>query len=191
MTAEAIAYNRFKNLKLAAAELGICWQTLYARLKKQGVPVTGDKLRYGTDRDRLGAMSEAKFQELVPFAHDKNKSKFQSKYDFDVLGYKVDVKSSMPRALNKPYRFLSWSFYFKKQSLIADFVVCFCLDESRAIEHVLLVPSEFFAGLQTVSLTRNGTSKWLDYKVAPEALAEFFQSLPDRNSQCNCLATGN
>ena len=187
MTIEAITYNKHKNLKLAAAELGLCWQTLYSRLKNQGVPVTGDKLRYGTDRDRLGALAEAKFQELVPFANDKNKSKFQSKYDFDVLGYKVDVKSSMPRAIHKPYRSLSWSFSFKKQSLIADFVVCFCLDESRAIEHVLLVPSEFFAGLQTVSVSRCGDSKWLDYSVEQSELAEFFRALPSRHSPAGGL----
>ena len=62
---EVQAYAKHRNLKLAAGELGICWQTLYVRLKRAGVPVTGDKLRYGADRDRLGATCEAEFQRLV------------------------------------------------------------------------------------------------------------------------------
>jgi transcriptional regulator with PAS, ATPase and Fis domain len=37
---EAEAYARHKNLKLAANELGVRWQQLYARLRKLGIPVT-------------------------------------------------------------------------------------------------------------------------------------------------------
>ena len=52
---EAEAYSRHMNLKLAAHELGMKRQTLYYRLKRAGVPVVGDKLRHGSDRDRLAA----------------------------------------------------------------------------------------------------------------------------------------
>ena len=55
---EAEAYSRHMNLKLAAHELGMKWQTLYYRLKRAGVPVVGDKLRHGSDRDRLAARAE-------------------------------------------------------------------------------------------------------------------------------------
>lgn len=97
------------NLKLAANELGINWKTLYCRLKKQGVKVVGDKLRYGTDRDRIGAYGEALFKGLVPDARDRNMVEFQSKYDFDLYGMKIDVKCGIPRALNKKYpESLSW-----------------------------------------------------------------------------------
>ena len=47
------AYGRHKNLKIAAAEVGIPWQKLYLILRNAGVPVVGDKLRYGSDRDKL------------------------------------------------------------------------------------------------------------------------------------------
>ena len=45
MTPEQIAYDKHKNLKLAASEIGLKWQTLYSRLKNQGVNIIGDKLR--------------------------------------------------------------------------------------------------------------------------------------------------
>lgn len=175
---EVQAYAKHRNLKLAAGELGICWQTLYVRLKRAGVPVTGDKLRYGSDRDRLGAICEAEFQRLVPFAVAENDREFQSRHDFTVHSHKVDVKGSRPRRLNKRYTALSWSFSFKKQTMLCDFICCFCLDMDGSTRRILLVPKEFFAGLQTVSVSCNGASKWLDYEVRPDELAPFFESLP-------------
>lgn len=176
MSIEATAYEKHKNLRLAAEELGIKWQTLYSRLRKQNIEVSGDKLRYGSEKDKLGVFGEQLFQELVPFAKDQNKKKFQNKVDFDVNGLLVDVKTGKPRQLNKRFKALSWSFSFKRQSMVADFVVCFCLDEEKKTEHILLVPSEFFSGLQTVSVSRTGWSKWMDYKVEADDLAEFFNS---------------
>lgn len=176
-TEEATAYNRHKNLKIAADEIGIPWQTLYSRLKKQGVPVTGDKLRYGSDRDKLGALAESVFLALVPGAIPMNETRFQAKYDFDIYGYKIDVKASMPRILNKRYKAESWAFSFKRQSLVCDFICCFCMTHEKQISHVLLVPSEFFSGIQTVSVSCKGNSKWLDYSIPPQDLSTFFRSL--------------
>ena len=53
-------YEKHKNLKLAANELGVKWQTLYVQLRNRGVPITGDKSRYGSDKDRLAARAELK-----------------------------------------------------------------------------------------------------------------------------------
>lgn len=175
---EVQAYERHRNLKLAAAELGMKWQTLYVHLKGAGVAVTGDRLRYGTDRDRLGALAEAEFGRLVPGAIAHNDRQHQAPIDFDVRGYGVDVKCAMPRhglARSKAKR---WAFSFKRQSLTADFVCCFCMTEGRAIAHVLLVPQEFFAGLRSVSVACSGASKWLDYAIPPDELAAFFDALP-------------
>lgn len=176
---EAQTYAKHRNLKLAAGELGIPWQSLYVKLKKAGVSVAGDKLRYGTDRDRLGAKAEAAFHELVPLAVNANASQFQAKVDFSVGGLTVDVKASMPRQLNKRFAALSWSFSIKKQTLVCDFVCCFCFASDGSIAHVLLVPSEFFAGLQTISVSCAGSSKWLDYEVKASDLAKFFSELTD------------
>lgn len=171
------AYEKHKNLKLAAAEIGIPWQTVYSHLKKAGVRVIGDKLRYGSDRDRLAAMAEEKFNELVPMAKSMNASKYQAKYDFTVGRFKVDVKAAKPHQPNKRYPGKCWSFSIKKQALTCDFIVCFCLDDNRELIHTLLVPSEFFTGLQTVSVSCQGASKWIDYEVPAESLADFFNSM--------------
>lgn len=177
MSKEVEIYRKHKNLKLAAAELGIAWQSLYVILRKIGEPVTGDKLKYGSDRDKLGALAESEFRRLVPLASNLNDVLHQAKYDFDVLGQKVDVKASRPHQLNKKYAALSWSFSFKKQTLICDFICCFCMREDKTIAHVLLVPSEFFKGLRTVSVSCAGASKWLDYAIAPNDLATFFTEI--------------
>jgi len=177
MTIESEAYLKHMNLKLAANELGIKWQTLYCRLKNQGVNVIGDKLRYGSDRDKLSAKAEELFKLSVPSAISMNHIKWQYKHDFEVNGFKVDVKCSMKRCLSKKYSAKSWAFSFKKQTLECDFVCCFCLDDNKNVETVLLVPSEFFKGLQTVSVSCVGNSKWLDYSVSLNDLEEFFLSL--------------
>lgn len=177
MTPEAIAYDKHKNLKIAAEEIGINWQTLYCRLKNQGVTVIGDKLRYGSDRDKLSAKAEAMFKNIVTSAVSMNDIKWQHKHDFEVNGFKVDVKCSVKRCLSKKYQSKSWAFSFKKQTLTCDFICCFCLDDNKEVEKVLLVPSEFFKGLQTVSVAASGKSKWLDYAVDMSELETFFSNL--------------
>ena len=171
------AYQRHMNLKLAANELGMQWQTLYSRLKKAGVRVVGDKLRYGSDRDRLAAMAESKFLELVPLAKNMNALEFQSKYDFMAGDFKVDVKAAKPTIGNAKLQAKRWAFSVKKQALICDFIVCFCFSENRELVHTLLIPSEFFQGLQTVSISCEGQSKWLDYVVPSESLHGFFEDM--------------
>lgn len=183
MSQEVLTYRKHMNLKLAAQELGVAWQSLYVRLKKAGEPVLGDKLRYGSDRDRLASAAEAEFKRLVPAATGQNLIRYQSKYDFDVFGLAVDVKASIPRVLNKRYQAKSWAFSFKKQALICDFICCFCMTEDKKVRHILLVPSEFFRGLQTVSVSCEGGSKWLDYAIDGAALAEFFSDLAAPSGQ--------
>ncbi len=183
MSIYADAYSKHRNLKLAADELGIDWQTLYVQLKKEGVAVTGDKLRYGSDRDKLAATAEAKFKELVPAAVDMNSLEFQSKWDFEIGAIKVDVKCAMPTQRNKKYAAKGWAFSFKKQSLLCDFICCFCMSEGRSVQHVLLVPKEFFAGLQSITVSCEGRSKWLDYSVKPNELASFFAGITSAMQQ--------
>ncbi len=177
MTPEAESYSRHMNLKIAADEIGIPWQTLYVKLKRQGVAVCGDKSRYGTDRDKLGALAEGWFEKLVPKAENQNKFSFQPKVDFLVSAAKVDVKASRKSPKSKKSTALSWAFSLKKQSLTADFMCCFCCDEDKRIEHVLLLPIELVEGKQTITVSCTGASKWFDYKIEPYELAEFFDSI--------------
>jgi hypothetical protein len=122
-------------------------------------------------------LAEQEFLRLVPGSTACNEKRWQSKWDFEVGGMKVDVKASMPRRLSKKYPALSWAFAFKKQSLVCDFICCFCMSQDRQIEKILLVPKEFFEGLQTVSVSCSGSSKWLDYAIGGAELAQFFNDM--------------
>jgi hypothetical protein len=171
----AEVYGRHKNLKLAANELDMKWQTLYVQLRKIGVPVTGDKSRYGSDTDKLAAEAELEFMRLVPSAISMNESKFQAKVDFMVGREKIDVKASKLKQGNKKYKSLQWSFCLKKQELIADFFVCFGMTD---IDYkVFLIPGECVRFYQTVSISQKGKSKWHQYEINPNDLAEFFTEI--------------
>ena len=163
------SYRRLKNLKLVANEVGIPWQTVYVHLRAAGEPVTGDKLRYGSDTDRFAAKAERVFQDLVPLAESQNEKKFQSKVDFMVGRYSVDVKASR-------YRHDRWAFSLKKQERIADFFVCFAFDEADGYR-VIVIPGEVCRKFQTISLSGRSHTKWWDYEVEPSALAGFFAAV--------------
>ncbi len=171
----AAAYNKHKNLKLAADELGVKWQTLYVQLRKLNIPVTGDKLKYGSNRDRLAARAEIEFQRLVPFAINQNKVKFQSKFDYFVGNEKVDIKASHLKPGNKRFKQVRWAFSVKRQELCADFIVCFgMLDNGYKL---FLIPGECVRYYQTISISNTGVSKWHQYAISPEDLTIFFKDL--------------
>lgn len=125
------AYRQHQNLKIAAQHIGIPWQTVYVHLRAAGEPVIGNKAVYGSDKDRLAVLGESLFDRLVPFAENENRKKFQSKVDFFVLGYGVDIKTATPRIGHKSQSTERWAFSLKKQEMVADFVVCFCMDKDR------------------------------------------------------------
>jgi hypothetical protein len=175
MSIEAQAYEKHKNLKSAANELGIKWQSLYVRLRKEGVSVTGDKSRYGSDKDRLAARAELEFKKLVPFAEDQNLVKFQSKFDFLVGNEKVDIKASKLHKGSKQFNAMRWAFSVKRQEFCADFIVCFAFTDDDY--RILLIPGELVRNYQTISVPENGKSKWLQYEVDKEDLTSFFMEL--------------
>lgn len=171
------AYRKHKNLKLAAVDVGISWQMVYVHLRSAGEPVTGDKLRYGSESDKLAARGERVFKGLVPFAEDQNTKQFQSKLDFVVRGYGVDVKTSTLRRSNKACRLRRWAFSTKKQEMVADFVVCLCIaDDGDSLQKVLLIPGEIIRKYATVSLSESG-GKWDDYAIPSGELAAFFDAM--------------
>ena len=142
---------------------------VYIHLKKKGVAVVGDKLKYGSETDKLAARGEALFQKLVPFAEDQNKIKFQSKIDFKIGNLNIDVKTST--AKNNRY-----SFSLKKQELLADFFVLFGYlnDEPR---HAFLIPHEVMKNYQTISLSFSAKGKWWDYEIDMNDINSFFKEV--------------
>lgn len=171
------AYEKTQNLKLAGKLLGLKWQTLYVRLKKNGVNVVGNKSKYGSISDKIGAKGEALFKSLVPFADDQNEIKFQAKVDFVVNGALVDVKSAYPRITNKNCKNSVWGFSLKRQESVADFFVMFGFDKNRESPRVFLIPGDMCRYYQSISISIEGTSKWKDFEVDINDLSEFFKSL--------------
>lgn len=176
MIREIAAYEKHKNLKIAADELGVKWQSLYYQLKKAGVPVIGDKAKYGSDKDKLADKAEALFQMLVPFAENQNGLKFQSKVDFMVDGQKVDIKASTLKRASPRSTVKRWAFSVKKQEFLADFLVCFAFDDYESYK-ILLIPGEFIRFYQSISISEKGNSKWLDFVISPLDLQMFFSEL--------------
>ncbi|MCE2029244.1 hypothetical protein [Sessilibacter corallicola] len=170
------AYKKHQNLKIAAMEVGVSWQNLYVRLVRNGIPVIGNKEKYGSEKDKLAAKSEKDFLKYVPSAKDCNKEKFQSKIDFSVRELSVDVKASTLRRSNKKCKTRRWAFSIKKQEIIADYFVLFAYDDNMKIKHCFLLPGEIVRKMSTISISEAG-GKWMDFKIEPEELDSFFSDV--------------
>lgn len=175
------SYSRLKNLKLVERETGIKWQTVYVHLRKAGVPVTGDKKRYGSTTDKLARQYEDEFKKLVPCAVDNNEAEYQSTIDFYVNGWSVDVKvaslqSGGRQASGKSFS-AKWAFCISKQKDKADFFVLFALNENKEVEHVFLVPNDIAVNHSSISIPKSMRSKWADFKIDPSDLSEFFNTI--------------
>lgn len=171
------AYQKHQHLKLAAKDVGIPWQTLYVHLKRAGIPVTGNKAKYGSDKDKLATMAEQEFKRILPAAIDQNNLSFQSKIDFMVGEYGVDIKASRLRKQSKTSKVLRWAFSVKKQEVFADFFVCFAFDSTgNEVLKMLLIPYEVARYHSSISLSSN-YGKWSDYEVSKDELYSFFTEM--------------
>lgn len=168
-------YQEVKHLKTTGDILGIPWQTVYVHLRNNGVAVTGDKERYGSEADRFAARSEKEFQILVPMAQPQNRFKFQAKFDFLINGLKVDLKAARPKSYTKG-GCCRWSFSLKKQVFEADFFVCLAFCKDEYIKHCLLIPADIAKGYSSISLSPTGT-RWWEYEVEPSDLVAFFEGV--------------
>lgn len=164
------SYKKHQNLKIAAKELGMSFQTLYWQLKKEGVAITGNKERYGTEKDRFGLLAERMFQEIFPAAKDQNNVKHQAKYDFALGELKIDIKASKRASLGVGAGGDRWAFSIKRQINDCDFFVMFAFSKSAEIEDIFLIPAELIVALSSISISCNGKSKWHAYSVTKEEL---------------------
>ena len=182
----AEAYGRLKNLKLVGEELGMKWQFVYAQLKRAGVPVTGDKARYGSVKDRLATKAELLFSHDVPTAINSNEEQFQAAIDFMVRGHSVDVKASRLHAARKETNGKTtasrWMFCINKQKDRADFFMLYAFDQDGdETVYTFLIPCEIATTSTTIAISSSLKSKWSDYLVDRDDLAEFFAALPHKN----------
>lgn len=171
------AYQKHKNLKLAAAELGMSFQTLYWQLRKEGVPITGDKERYGSVKDRFGCHAERIFSEIVDWAEDQNNIKHQAKFDFLVGDIRVDVKAAKRQSLGIGAGGDRWAFSIKRQKTDCDFFALFGFSKDAELESIFLIPAELIVGFYSVSISVNGKSKWHPYAVTKDELRQMFYDM--------------
>lgn len=171
------SYDKHKSLKVVSEDTGIPWQTVYWHLKRVGVQVTGDKRRYGSDKDKMAAKYEDIFLATVPYATPNNSTEFQSKYDFSIGSVNIDVKSAtLSNSSNRAGRINNrWSFSISKD-VGADYLVLYCLNGDvmdNCIHKILLIPNEFSSDKQTISVSPNH-SKWFEFEVSSGELRDFF-----------------
>lgn len=174
-------YQEIKNLKLVGKEMDIPWQTVYWWLKKEGVSVSGNKSLYGGTKDQIGLIGERLFRKSFPDAEDQNDKSYQPLFDFMLRGLKIDIKTSFPRDSKARgskvlYR---WGFNTKRQQS-ADYIICYCMSgdfENYELAKILLIPNEFINNIQTVSVSCQGFSKWLEFEITEDELKSFMDSL--------------
>lgn len=171
------SYGRHKNLKIVGKEVGVSWQNVYSILRRHRVAVTGDKRRYGCEKDRFAVIAEDEFQRLVPEAVNQNAEKYQAKVDFMIHGMRVDVKSSRLNTANvKRGDAKRWAFCMSKQTGKVDFFVLFGFNEDGSYR-VFLLPFEFAGKQQSISIGVARGSKWHDFEIQPDELAPFFDEV--------------
>jgi len=173
------SYERLKNLKLVADEVGIPWQTVYTHLRSMNCCVVGDKKRYGSIKDKLAEKFESRFLRVVNFAIPNNEYKYQAKIDFFVGDTSIDVKvSSLQNAgvqpSGKKYA-ARWSYCISKQKKTADFFVMYALNKDESVRHVFLIPKEIAITCTTISIPESKKSKWFEYEVHENELYGFFE----------------
>ena len=168
------AYAKHQHLQLAAKELGMKWQTLYWNLKKHNVCVVGNKESYGTDSDRFAANAEKEFKKLVPSAINMNNQQFQSKWDYEIHGLKIDIKASNLRLSNSQSKSKRWAFSVKKQEMLADYIVGMAYKNDE-LHKIFLFPMEAVKFMTTISISERGSKLYGQYEISQCDLTEFFE----------------
>lgn len=168
------AYDKHKNLKIAASEIGMKWQTLYWYLKRENYPIVGDKSAYGSAKDKFAARAESDFKRIVPMATDMNKETYQSKYDFKINGLKIDIKASNLNHGINGSKYMRWAFSLRRQEMFADFVVGMAYKNNELCK-LFLFPSEQIRFRQTITISERGSKRWSEFEISDIDLKEFFE----------------
>lgn len=89
------AYAASGDMRAAAALAGMNMLTAFRLLKMSGAMLVSDRLKFGSDGQKMGALAEVEFQRLVPNARQMNTNQNQHPgFDFLVGSNRIDVKAS-------------------------------------------------------------------------------------------------
>lgn len=178
------AYRSSPDLNTACQTAGVHKLTMFKILKMNGVMLIADRLKIGSPGSRMGASAEQEFLRLVPAAKSINAiCSSNPGFDFDVNGWRVDVKAAGPMRL--PARktpALRWQPRVSNGGPVSEHVDLFCLfllfkPEAMAQEcgyKLYLLPADLVRGRRYISKTEGIPSELDEFEVQPDQLANFF-----------------
>lgn len=177
-------YRESHNLDKVCATVGVHKLTAFKILKFNGVLTTEERLKIGSLSGRIGASAEQEFQRLVPAARSMNDIVTSNPgFDFDVSGWRVDVKAFGPAKLKgRKSTARTWQVRLAKHSTAFDHVDVFCVflaSEAGQMVHecgyrTFLVPVELVQGRSYLKKTEGHPSVLDSLEVQPDQLAAFF-----------------
>lgn len=173
------AFNRCNDVAQACAETNVKpWRAL-PWLQKSNLLQSSDRLVYGTAHQQYGRQAEIEFSRLVLDAIDCNENIRENNpaYDFVLEGLKIDVKCGMPRGRRGEWSFNPERSSYKKRDrnrLHADVFVLFAMTGKTFTDgyRLFLFPSAMVLDLTVVSITPDLPSRWWDFEIEPDELAE-------------------
>lgn len=173
------AFSRLNDVAQACAETNVKpWRAL-PWLQKANLLHGTDRLVYGTAQQQYGRQAEIEFSRLVLDAIDCNENLRENNpaYDFVLEGLKIDVKCGMPRGRRGQWEFTPERSSDKKRGrkkVYPDAFVLFALT-GKVFEdgyRLFLFPAAFVLGQTMVSITPDKPSRWWDFEIEPDELAD-------------------
>ncbi len=144
-------YLKYKDFEKAVQLSGLPTLIAHLKLLKSGVLEIDDKIKYGSEGGKLGALAEQKFQKMIPEAINYNTivKKNNPIFDFKYGDLTIDVKySSLHKRGNTKY----WQVRPSKADLIVIYL------ESKAgrkldSPEILVIPQAFIYTKSTLFVT--------------------------------------
>jgi hypothetical protein len=182
------SYQTHGDFKRACFDAKLSALVGYKILKMNKVLKINDSLKMGSAGAKQGALYEKEFMRLVPKALPINDLKMNNpKFDFVVNDFTVDVKSSSLVERKRPSGNIYREWHAKMSrgrgnlDKGADFYAFFCIYDDKKTYDLYLVPSELVQGTQGITINQNNkeSSAWVDFKIDPNDLAQYFDDLVD------------
>lgn len=183
------AYRSSPDLDTACRVAGVHKLTMFKILKFSGVMLIADRLKMGTPGGRLGASGEQEFQRLMPAARSMNAiCEGNPGFDFDVHGWRVDVKSASPtKKTGRKTTAKTWQAKIcEPDRAPSELVDMFCIFFSHnpaekmmraGAYSMFLVPADLVRGRKYLCRTEGQPGPLDEFEVQPADLAAFFEPL--------------
>ena len=182
-------YMQSQDLDATCAALHLHRFSAFRILRFANVLLPKDGVTVGSHGARLGASAELEFARLVPAAHSMNAKVVACHpgYDFQVHGWRVDVKAFSPRPIKTKARTpkLQWGAALIHRDSDYETKDVFCIflahERERLIQNCIyktyLVPVEALEGRRTINKVQGYQSGLDAFEVPPHKLAVAFAQM--------------